>query len=86
MKYLPFENIVYRTKLDSNEIILRLRKNIEPYRMFRLTSLFKNSIHKDYQGSIDGWKFNIIRVIGYKNSFLPRIVGELKEDPDGIKE
>ena len=84
MKYLPFENIIYRTKLDSNEIIFRLRNNIEPYRMLRLASLFKNKAHKDYQGDIDGWKFDIIRIINYRNPFLPRIKGKLVESPNGM--
>ncbi len=30
MKFLPFENITFKTKVDSEEILNRIRENIEP--------------------------------------------------------
>lgn len=84
MKYLPFENITYQTKLDSEEILNRIDKIIEPKKAFR--GLFGNRNHKPYEGSINGKSFNITRIIGYKNSFLPRIKGSINQKRDGKTE
>ena len=80
MKYLPFENITYQTKLDSEEILKRINEIIEPERTFRLRGIFKKSNSKPYEGSIIGNAFNLTRLIGYKNSFLPRIKGNIEKD------
>lgn len=80
MKYLPFENITYQTKLDTKEVINRINKIIEPQKTFRMTGVFGSSDHKPYEGSITGNSFNMNRIIGYRNSFLPRITGYIKKD------
>lgn len=79
MKYLPFENITYETKLDSEEILSRINKIIEPKKTFRMRGVFGNNNHKPYEGSINGNSFSIIRIIGYGNSFLPRIKGNIEK-------
>jgi hypothetical protein len=79
IKYLPFENITYRTKLDSEEIIKRINDSIEAKKTFRILGIFGNSNHKPYEGNINGNSFNISRIIGYRNSFLPRIKGEIEK-------
>ncbi|MEJ2104945.1 MAG: hypothetical protein P8X47_10265 [Ignavibacteriaceae bacterium] len=85
MKYLPFEKITYKTRLDSCEIQERLSKIIEPKKTFRMTGIFGSSNHKPYEGSINGSSFNINRIIGYRNSFLPRINGIIEKDFNGAK-
>lgn len=80
MKYLPFENITYQTKLDSEEILSRINEIIEPKKTLRMTGIFGSSDHKPYEGSINGSSFNINRIIGYRNSFLPRIKGNIEKD------
>lgn len=85
MKYLPFENITYKTKLSSEEVINRIRNNIEPKRTFKITGIFGNGSHKAYEGTVNGMSFNIVRIIGYRNSFLPRIKGEIERDSFGTK-
>ena len=80
MKYLPFENITYQTKLDSEEILKRINEIIEPKKTFRMTGIFGSSDHKPYEGSVNGNSFSITRIIGYRNSFLPRIKGSIKKD------
>jgi hypothetical protein len=80
MKYLPFENITYKTKLDSEEILKRMGNMIEPKKDFRISGIFGNSNHKPYEGSINGNSFNITRIIGYRNSFLPKIKGTIEKD------
>lgn len=85
MKFLPFEKFTYRTDLDYNEVHHRLYDNIEPYQLIRFSSLFRNHSGKPYQGNLSNSSFDISRVIQYKNSFLPKIKGELKEDGKGTK-
>ena len=44
-----------------------------------MTGIFGSSDHKPYAGSINGNSFSITRIIGYRNSFLPRIKGSIKK-------
>jgi hypothetical protein len=80
MKYLPFENITYHTKLDTEEILNKINEIIEPKKTFRMTGIFGSSDHKPYEGNINENSFDITRIIGYRNSFLPRIKGNIIKD------
>tara|TARA_Y100001934_G_C11866151_1_gene546528 strand:+ start:24 stop:533 length:510 start_codon:yes stop_codon:yes gene_type:complete len=85
MKYLPFDNITYRTKLDLDEIQKRINEVIEPKKTFRMTGIFGSNNHKPYEGCVNGNSFSLTRIIGYRNSFLPRINGEIEKDFNGSK-
>lgn len=50
-----------------------------------MTGKFGTNNHKPYEGSINGNSFSITRIIGYRNSFLPRISGEIEKDFDGSR-
>ena len=80
MKYLPFENITYHTKLESEEILKRINEIIEPQKTFRMTGIFGSSNHRPYEGNVNGNSFSMTRIIGYRNSFLPRINGKIEKD------
>lgn len=79
MKFLPTENLTFRTSLKEEEILRRLADNIEPEKVFRL-GIFNRNETKSYEGYIMGSTFNIKRVISYSNSFLPRISGTIESD------
>lgn len=85
MKFLPFANVVFRTKLSPEEAIGRLKENIEPIKVFRWRGPFGNTDHKPYEGKIEQNTFRIKRIIGYRNSFLPRIKGQIEQDYQGTK-
>ena len=85
MKYLPFENITYRTKLDSNEVLKRISEKVEPKKPFRITEIFWENNYKPYKGIVKGKTFNITRIIQYRNSFLPQIKGNVENDINGTK-
>lgn len=85
MKYLPFENITYRTRLDAEEVLKRLNEIIEPVQGFRMPVIFGGGDHKPYEGSINGMSFKISRIIDHTNSFLPIIEGVVEKDYKGIK-
>jgi hypothetical protein len=83
MKFLPAENITYKTKLKEDEILKRLSDNVEPEKIFRF-GMFISGSTKSYEGQINRQKFDIKRIIGYRNSFLPRINGIIEKDYDGM--
>lgn len=83
MKFLPTENITYKTRLKEDEIIRRLSDCIEPEKTFRF-GIFSSGSTKSYEGKINGQTFNIKRIISYRNSFLPRINGVIERDFDGL--
>lgn len=85
MKYFPFENITYQTKLEPKEILEKINEVIEPKKTFRSTGIFGSSDHKPYEGSINENSFSITRIIGYRNSFLPRINGVVEKGFNGTK-
>jgi hypothetical protein len=76
MKLLPFENIDYETKLTFEEIRSRLAADIEPRKLFR----FSTNPRKKYEGHLHGNRFEIRRIINYRNSFLPNITGTIEDN------
>ena len=82
MKYLPAEDITFQSKLKEAELLQRLEDNIEPERAFRF-GLFQRRETKPYQGKVVGNSFNISRIISYRNSFLPRISGNIENTFSG---
>ena len=77
MKYLPAEDITFQSKLKATALLQRLEDSIEPERAFRF-GLFQRRETKPYQGKVVGNSFNISRIISYRNSFLPRISGNIE--------
>lgn len=79
MKYLPYERITYKTNLSEQEVLTRLSGFVEPKKF----GLGRNPM-KDYEGSINNNRFEISKVIQYRNSFLPQINGRIQND-DGTQ-
>jgi len=83
IKYLPFENLTYRTNLDYEEVLLRINAVVHPKKTYRVTGLFGRHTGKPYEGEVSGNKFKINRIINYRNSFLPQIYGEISKQKNG---
>ena len=80
MKYFPIEKITYRTKLNKVEIVSKLSDCIEPEKiLFRISQ--KGT--KPYEGKIHNNKFEINRIIKYRNACLPRIYGIIQQNSEG---
>ncbi len=79
MKILPYDNLTYKTHLSKEEILKRLSNQTEGKQWIRMSGVFSNQEHKAYEGTINENDFKINRIIGYRNSFLPRIEGEIEE-------
>ncbi len=81
MKFLPTENISFKTRLKEEEILKRLSDAIEPEKTFRAVRFgMLSGSTKPYEGQISGHTFTIRRIISYRNSFLPRINGIITND------
>lgn len=78
MKLLPFENITYRTKLGESEVRQIIENNIEPKDLFRQFRSKKSD--KLFEGEMYGNEFSVRRIITYRNSFLPKITGEIIDE------
>lgn len=75
MPLLPYQNIVYNTRLTREELVERLNDAVEPKRGLSFSAFKKQKNRKDYEGQVDRNGFKIQRVIQYRNSFLPQITG-----------
>ncbi len=93
MKLLPYEDIIYETKLEPEEVLKKI-DNITESETFHKANkpilyqtiwYFKNRRHKPYIGSIDENSFNIRRIIDYRNSFNPRIYGTVEKESGKTK-
>jgi len=83
MKFLPLDNITYKTRLTKDEIIQKLAKYlniIKSEKIFKLTSSYK------YEGKIDGQVFNIKKVVldqeqySEASNLIPEIKGIIQQD------
>lgn len=80
MKLLPYDKFEIQTSLTLEEVIAALKKHVEPKRWFRL--FWGN--HAVFEGEISQDGFRIMRIINYRNSFLPVIKGAFKQNQNGI--
>lgn len=81
MKFIPRERIIVETHLTPTEVQQRLDEVIEPKRVFRGFS----RDHKPYQGELFNNRFEVTRIIHYRNSFLPVIRGEIQPAAAGSR-
>nr|WP_295876878.1 hypothetical protein [uncultured Chitinophaga sp.] len=82
MKFLPIERYTLLTKLSPEEIKTLLEANVEPkgYNLHIRIGWFQPKGAKPYQGAVSVNGFFISRIIGYRNSFLPEIRGEVSHE------
>ncbi|OXA76324.1 hypothetical protein SAMN05444397_10147 [Flavobacterium aquidurense] len=83
-KLLPFEKLVYQSTLSKEELINHLQNEIEAEKSFGF-GVQKSSYSKPYIGKTNSNRFEIKRVVNYRNSFLPVIKGQIKDGINGAK-
>jgi hypothetical protein len=79
MKFLPFDSIIYKTKLKEEEVKKRLANNVAATKYMGLV-ISNVDYDKPYRGTIDGNSFAIRRRIQYRNSFVPTLHGLIESD------
>ena len=80
MKLLPFDTFEFQTSLTLEETITVLKAEVEPKKWFR----WFTSKHAFFEGEVSREGFKIMRIINYRNSFLPIIRGTFKQSQNGI--
>lgn len=75
MKFLPLEKYTLVSPLKPEEIFRKLEAVVETSGGGALMSYARSN--KPYKGKISGSSFEISRIIGYRNSFKPVIIGEI---------
>ena len=75
------ENLIYKTQLSENQVIERLLDCVAPKKDFSLFDRYNNTSNgKLYEGKISGQTFEVSRIINYRNSFLPVIMGNIQQE------
>ena len=78
MKIIPLEKLILVTEFPKLKVIEQLNSIVSP----RQNLIFTNKNidkEKKFEGSFFGDNFNITRIINYKNSFNPEIIGKISD-------
>jgi hypothetical protein len=78
VKWWPHHRFEIQSPLSTSAAIEALKAHVEPRRMFRV-GLPSSANDKRFQGDVGADSFNITRVIGYRNSFLPTVNGKIRD-------
>jgi|LGVF01.1.fsa_nt_gb hypothetical protein len=82
MLLIPYECLIVETHLSPEEVHRKLTSIVEPRRSRRWFWPFWSE-HRPYQGRVSRDEFRIIRIIHYRNSFLPIVKGRIQQEVDG---
>ncbi len=74
---IPYTRFTIKAYLQAHEVEQRLAAEVEPRQLFRWG--FSRD-HKFFAGTVENGKFNINRIIHYRNNFLPIITGQIHND------
>ncbi len=75
---LPYRRFQISSRLSAAEASEVLAAEIEPRRWLRFTWRTRA-----FEGSVEGSSFDIRRIIRYRNSFVPRVLGTIQAEPNG---
>lgn len=83
-KIIPFEKIIYQSSLNQEELLEHLKNNVGTGNPngFGVKKQLNGNL---YYGKITDNTFEIMRSINYRNSFLPKITGEITNGFTGAK-
>jgi hypothetical protein len=74
----PFRRMTLQSPLPVVHVLKRIEQEVEPRRLWRFSRT-----HRDFEGVVSRTNFKIMRIIHYRNSFLPIIVGTLQPRLEG---
>ncbi len=74
----PFRRITLESSLPVVYVLKRVEQAVEPRRLWRFSR-----VHRDFEGMVSRSTFKITRIIHYRNSFLPIIVGKVQPRLEG---
>ena len=76
MIYIPYTSYVINASHPAAEVESRLQQVVEK-RQLRLMPSRRDAF---FEGRVENGRFKFNRIIQYRNTFLPLIVGEIKDD------
>ncbi len=69
----PYRLAVLETSTPVVRVLKRIEQAVEPRRLWRFSR-----VHRDFEGVVSRNNFKIMRIIHYRNSFLPVIAGTVQ--------
>lgn len=78
-KWLPFKKVNLRTKLSMDVMRCQFVQMVEPEQFMRM-NFFGLGFKKPYEGYLSNNSFSMRRLIWYRNSFQPRIIGVFEQE------
>ena len=75
---IPYQRFEIKTKLSQEAAREKLANIVEP----RKVRLGFSRIDNPFEGELESNRFKITRVLGYRNSFIPVLTGEIRDDLD----
>jgi hypothetical protein len=86
MKFLPPEDFFIISPLKPQEVSLRLANEVEPVPASRYEAIFaESSLGRYFCGFVTEDKFEIERIIDYRNTNLPQIKGTIDAFAEGSR-
>lgn len=85
MRILPYEDYQLITRLPDKEVVKLISQQIEPTPASQSSPSKRGNNRKPYEGEISGNIFKIIRIIRYRNSFVPMIFGTIEKQGEGTR-
>lgn len=84
-KFIPYEKLTISSGYRAKEVLERIAEHTEMDMTFKKRFLGRIKMRSDhaYEGIVTDKGFEISRVIFYRNSFLPVIIGEVCDQPFG---
>ena len=77
VKWLPYHRFELNAPMKANEALDAMRERTEPAQLFRWRWTDSNNDSR-FEGEVTAAGFNVRRVLGYRNSFAPRVIGEVQ--------
>lgn len=80
MRAIPFARWSLESARPAAEVSARLEQLVEPRKLLRL-----GKGERPFQGEVNPERFQISRIITYRNAFLPQIIGQVVPTPQGSR-
>src|SRR6218665_1573325 len=82
MKFLPYEDVTYETKLTTEEIMSRLTDYIDTKNFLEIRLISYEQSDKSYEGEINKRKFRMRRLSDSVRNTPPFIIGDIENNLD----
>ena len=78
----PYRRFVIDTLMPREAAVAAIEKIVEPRKLWR--GIFSSG-HREFQGEVSSEGFKVSRIIHYRNSFLPMVIGHFERIPEGTR-